>query len=312
MHILIICGIILMLLLGIIYIVYKLAFYNDQQEDIYHIPNTPQYRRQKEKMLQMIKKMDDIPYEPVTILSHDGLELFGRYYSVAEDAPLQIQFHGYRGSALRDLCGGHELARQMGHNTLVVDQRSHGKSEGKAITFGIKERLDCVAWANYAAQRFGKDRPIFLVGVSMGASTVIMASALNIPENVVGVMADCPFSSPRSIIEKVCNDMHLPGKLAYPFVALAARIFGRFDLGAASARDAIKQAKVPVLIIHGEDDKLVPCQMSVTMQNENAETVTILTVPQAGHGLSYLVDSDIYARAVRIFVEKSLSDQSID
>lgn len=149
--------------------------------------------------------MDELTFESVFITSFDGVKLYARYYHVRDGAPLQIQFHGYRGSALLDFCGGNKLAREIGHNTLVVDQRAHGKSGGNTITFGINERYDCLSCINYAVERSGKETPIFLSGVSMDAATVLMASELNLPDNVIGIIADSPYSSPEEIIRKVCR-----------------------------------------------------------------------------------------------------------
>lgn len=63
----------------------------------------------------------------------------------------------------------------------MVDERAHGKSEGKVITFGIRERCDCKLWAEYAVKRYGENKDIFLAGVSMGAASVMMASNLGLP-----------------------------------------------------------------------------------------------------------------------------------
>ena len=190
------------------YLAYRKAFYvpKNSKENICAIPFGEQYECVKEHILSLIKEMDALTYESISITASDGVKLYARYYHVHDGAPLQIQFHGYRGSAFRDFCGGHKLAREAGHNILLVDQRAHGKSGGNTITFGIKERYDCLSWVNYAVERFGKETPIFLSGVSMGAATVLMASELNLPDNVVGMIADSPYSSPDEIIRKVCRE----------------------------------------------------------------------------------------------------------
>ena len=72
----------------------------------------------------------------------------------------------------------------MGHNLLLIDERAHGRSEGRTITFGIQERWDVESWARFAVERFGADVQIILYGVSMGAATVLMAAGLDLPENV--------------------------------------------------------------------------------------------------------------------------------
>ena len=96
----------------------------------------------------------------------------------------------------------------------------------------------------------------------MGAATVLMASELNLPENVVCIIADSPYSSPKAIIRKVCRDRHLPDWLAYPFIRIGAKIFGGVSIEECSAEDAVRNARIPILLIHGEDDRFVPCQMS--------------------------------------------------
>ena len=220
---------------------------------------------------------------------------------------LQIQFHGYRGTALRDFCGGNKLAREAGHNTLVVDQRAHGRSGGTVISFGILERRDCLAWARYAVSRFGAGTPVFLSGVSMGASTVLMASELALPSNIIGIIADCPYSSPEAIMRKVCRvDMHLPPALVLPFIRLGARLFGHFDIRESDAVRAVKNTGVPILLLHGEDDRFVPCEMSREICAACAGDITCVTFPDAGHGLSYIIDTEKYKNEVTRFIDRCL------
>ena len=294
---------------------YRTAFYSPEKrkEDDYAIPRGEQYEKERQRMLSLIRQMDEIPYEAVTISAQDGTKLSARYYHVRDGAPLQIQFHGYRGTAVRDFCGGNKLAREAGQNTLVVDQRAHGKSGGTAITFGIRERMDCLCWAEYANQRFGSDTPIFLSGVSMGAATVLMASELELPTNVIGIIADCPYSSPEAIIRKVCReDMHLPPALVMPFIRLGARLFGHFDLKEASAVQAVRNTNIPILLLHGEDDRFVPCNMSREIFDACTGEKTRITFPGAGHGLSYIVDTETYSEAVSRFVDQCLQNYRSD
>ena len=236
------------------------------------------------------------------ITTKDGLRLHGRYYETAPGAPVQILFHGYRSNALRDFSGGLQLALESGCNALLVDQRAHGASGGKCLSFGVLERRDCLEWIEYVNERFGRDVPVVPVGVSMGAATVLMASGLELPENVVGIIADCGYTSPKEIICKVARDMKLPARLVYPLVRLGARLFGGFDPDECSAEDALRSAKVPVLLIHGEDDRFVPCEMSRANHAACRSEARLLTVPGAGHGLSYLIDNAGYRSAVLSFL----------
>ncbi len=301
---LIILLVILVILLSCSYYAYRVAFYVPAQHkaDPYTLLDGEQYQAVGDLIHAATRAMEKHQFEPVTITADDGVKLFGRFYFHTEGAPLQILFHGYRSCALRDCCGGHALAWKMGFNTLVVDQRAHGESGGRAITFGIKERFDCLAWIRYALLRCGQETKIVLTGLSMGAATVLAASELDLPENVVCIIADSPYASPESIIRKVCRDDKLPDKLAYPFVKLGARIFAGFNIDESSPIEAVKQAKVPILLLHGEDDRFVPCTMSEDIRQSCASPAVLRTFPYAGHGLAYMIDPVGYEEAVYDFL----------
>lgn len=299
--------VLLLLFLIACYLIYKLAFFNDlPQDDPYRIPETDQYQAHSTAIREAVRRMEETPCEHIRIQSFDNLSLFGRFYHMADNAPLQIQMHGYRGNPFRDLCGGFALARKMGHNVLVIDQRGHGHSGGHVITFGVKERMDCLSWVEYANRRFGADRPIILTGVSMGAATVLMVLDRKLPPNVVGVIADCPYSDPTDIIQKVCADMKLTIFPVRFFASAAAFLFGHFKLSESPAREAVQNAGIPILIIHGQDDRFVPWEMSREIGHANPEMVTIELFPGAGHGLSYMADPKRYEALVKDFIQKCI------
>ena len=299
------------LLLIIIYLsvfTYRMTFYWPKR--LHPSPDTllpgKQYDLYKDETVAMMEELAGCSFEEVTITAKDGVKLFGRYYHVADGAPVQLQMHGYHGSYLRDFCGASKLAREMGQNALIIDQRSHGNSGSSTVTFGIKERLDCLCWIEYLVERFGSETPIFLSGVSMGAATVLMASELELPRNVIGIVADCPYSSPGAIIRKVAKGRGFPPKLSYPFIKLGALLWGGFDLDEASAAEAVKHTKVPILLIHGEEDHLCPCSMSREIAENGGEMVQLETFPEADHGLSFMLDLPRYRRLCKTFMEKQL------
>ena len=240
-----------------------------------------------------------IPYEKVYIKSHDGLKLYGRYYKGEEGKPISLQFNGYKGNGIRDMAGGLAFSLELGYSVMCVDQRAHGYSEGNTISFGIKERYDVLDWIKYILERFGNNTKIVLQGISMGAATVLMAADLDLPENVVAIIADCPYCSPFEIVEKVTAvDLKLPWKIIKPFMLLGARLFGHFNLKESSALESVKNAKVPILIIHGDDDDFVPLEMSERVQKVKPELVTLVPVHGAPHGLSFVVDNALYRNSV--------------
>ena len=306
MTLLILLSLILAVMLGGAFYAYRIAFYSPKADrGRISMPQDGQYAPYREEMSRIYQKLNSKPFETVTTISYDGLVLSGRYYHVKDGAPLDIGFHGYRSHPLTDFSGGSEMSFQMGHNLLLVDQRAHGNSQGRSIAFGIQERQDVLSWVYFALSRFGPNTQIFLYGVSMGASTVLMVSELELPENVKGIVADCPYASAMDIILHVAKDMPIPRWLLKPFVVLGAKLYGGFDILETDTAKAIKNAKIPILIIHGEDDKFVPCQMS-DITAHNPELVTRYTFPGAAHGISYLVDRPRYQEIVADFIEKLL------
>ena len=294
------------------YAIYRFAFYspNAKQNNDENLMDTEQMNAFRDTTLGMIRSLNERPFERVYITSHDGLRLSGRYYHMRDGAPLDICFHGYRGTPSRDFSGGTNIVFSQGNNLLMIEERAHCTSEGHTITFGVKERYDCVDWVNYAVERFGKDTKIIICGISMGAATVLMASELGLPENVRGIVADCPYTSPKAIIKKVCRDMKVPADAAFPFVWLAARLFGGFDLNAADAADAVKHARIPILLIHGEADHFVPCEMGREIAANNPGMTELHTFPGAGHGLSYLVDTERYTEIDKAFHRRVMGENA--
>ena len=306
MTILYLCVALIVIVLCVSYVVFRIVFLspNRTQNDDYNLYYSEQMDPLCDTILDMIRTVNAIPFEPVSVMSTDGLRLSGRYYHQTDGAPLALLFHGYRGTPSRDFAGGAQSYLAAGFNLLMIEERAHCGSEGHTITFGVKERLDCLTWIDYARGRFGDQVRILLCGISMGASTVIMASGLQLPDNVKGIIADCPFTNPKEIIRKVCGDMKIPARIAWPFIWLGARIYGRFDPNSADASEAVRSTAVPILIIHGEDDRFVPCDMGRRIAAANPNMVELHTFPGAGHGLSFLIDQPTYERITKAFFDR--------
>lgn len=304
MLIILLCSFTIILLAGSYY-AYRIAFYAPPNgRDQVLKPKDQQYDPYREEMRRLYRQLSERPCEFVSITSQDGLKLSGRYYHVKDGAPLDIGFHGYRSHPFTDFSGGTELSFRMGHNVLLIDERAHGRSEGKTITFGIQERLDLLEWVNYAVDRFGEDVKILLYGVSMGGATVLMAADLPMPTNVRGIIADCPYSKALDVIVHVGEKRSFPNWLIRPLAILGAKIYGGFDLLETDAEQAVKNSKIPILILHGEDDRYVPCGMSEAPALANPEMVQRFTFPGAAHGISYLVDKPRYQRLAEAFIHQ--------
>ena len=295
------------LVLVIAYICFRMAFWSPARkpvgEEEYSIPKGKIYEPYRDAMIAWMKECRSTPHEDVSITSFDGLTLWGKYYERIPGAPIELMFHGYRGTAERDLCGGMQRCFALGRNALIVEQRASGRSGGNVISFGVNESRDCLAWVDFMIGHFGPEVKIMLTGISMGAATVLTAAGEKLPSNVFAVLADCGYTSAKAIIKKVIRDMKLPADLSYPFVKLGAKLYGHFDLEETSPVEAMKRCRVPVIFFHGESDDFVPCEMSRENFQACVSPKRLVTVPGAGHGLSYMVDREGYLEALAEFAE---------
>ena len=298
-------GIALLILLVMCIFFFKI-FYSvrktPKNAEEYPTPDGEIYDPYREQMIRWIKEIRAMEHTNVSVTSFDGLTLRGTYYEYKKGAPTEILFHGYKGSAERDLSGEVYRCFELGHNALIVDHRASGRSDGRVITFGAKESRDCLTWIDHVIKNIDPDAKIILTGISMGASTVMIASAMELPPNVIGILADCGYTSTREIIKKVMRDMKLPADLLYPFAWLSAKVFCGFDPDALSPIKAMKSSRLPVIFFHGDTDDFVPCSMSEENYSAcTSEHKRLVVIPGAGHGLCFPVDMKTYFRELDDF-----------
>ena len=244
-----------------------------------------------------------MPREDVSIKSLDGLTLKGHVVRAKRQKRVVIAFHGWRSCWSRDFGMTADFWADNGCTVVYAEQRTHGNSEGDYLTFGVFERFDCIDWIEWALRYFGKNVPIYLAGVSMGASTVLMACGQKLPPNVKGCIADCGFTSADEIWKHVASDcLHL----IYPSNTLRSlcREKLHFDPAKHTTVEAMEKATVPILFIHGEDDHFVPMEMTLENYEACASEKMIMLSPKAEHGLSYYTEPERYQDYVLRFFQR--------
>ena len=272
----------------------------------------------KEKFAQYASRMAPVGEwmekqqpEDVRILSRDGLMLHA-YYLPASDpsGKLVILHHGFTSKAMDNSMHA-MFFHNLGYGVLLLDLRAHGESEGKYVGFGILDRFDTLEWIRYSRNRFGKDIRIVLHGTSMGASTVLMA--LGLPEvqaDVSAVIADCAYTSPYEIFAHVIQkNYHLPAAPILAATDIRAKAEAGYSFKDYSTVEALQNNQVPVLLIHGKEDKFVPTWMS----RKNYEACTcrkeLLLVDNAGHGSSVFENQPLYEQTERDFLEGVFAEE---
>lgn len=252
------------------------------------------------------------PYEDVTVKSRDGLTLHGYLFPAQKpEKRVAILFHGYTGCAINDCAAMGEYFMEQGYSALLVDQRAHGESEGDYVGFGILDRFDALNWINFIIEKVGSDCEIVLYGVSMGATTVLMTSGFpELPNNVKAVIADCAFTSPYEVFAHILKrDYHLP---PHPIMDINERMCQKeagYGFKDYSTLEAVKNAAVPRLFIHGKEDLFVPTEMSVRNYDACAGEKKLLLVDNAGHAASLYENMELYEKTVTEFLNAYLGGQ---
>ncbi len=246
--------------------------------------------------------LERCPCETITIVAKDGVTLVGHWRAPKHPKRVIIAMHGWRSSWSQDFGMISDFWYDNDCAVLYAEQRGQGESGGEYMGFGLLERYDCCDWASYINERIGGTLPIYPVGISMGATTVLMATGLPLPDTVRGVIADCGFTSPSAIWRHVVEkNLHLPYAL---YGAAASELCKRkiqFKSDEHTCMDALRENTVPVLFIHGTDDKFVPIEMTYENYKACSAEKRLFVVPGADHGLSYLTDPKEYESAVKAF-----------
>lgn len=286
-----------------------MVFYSPKRKerapDDYEFPVGKIYEPLHDDMIAWINQARETPHKKVEIKTFDGLTLRGRYYEHSPDAPIELMMHGYKGNFERDLNGGIFRALDIGHSVLVYDHRGSGKSDGNVLTFGVNESRDARRWIDYILTEINPNAKIILSGVSMGGSTAMILSGYdNLPENIIGIIADCGYTSPKDIIKLVMRKMKLPADLLYPFIKLGGLIYGRFNIDELPPLEQVKKSKIPTIFVHGDEDDFVPMEMSERNYNAcTAKEKKLLIIKGAGHGLAFPIARDGYLKELRAFFD---------
>ncbi len=306
MWIFIVLGIALILFISLLFMFFNMAFVRKKASDLdnFESPANAFLHPYIDKLQPGMDFINGFPFSEHYIMSYDSLKLYARYFDNASDKTI-ILFHGYRSSAAHDFCGALKFYYDNGFNILLVDQRSHGKSQGKLISYGVKESRDVADWCEYVNAKFSP-KNIVISGISMGGSTVLFSLKQKLPPNVRCAIADCGFTSPAEIIRKVgLERFKVDAKFYLPFLNLMTKLFGKFSVYESTV-EALEQNKLPVMFIHGESDSFVPCEMTRKALSAAGENGNAIFVKDADHGISFLIDPENVSRAILSFLSKTL------
>ena len=253
-------------------------------------------------IMDVAKKLEETEHEQIEITAQDGTTLVGHWFCPENAKRIIIAMHGWRSTWSQDFGAIAPFWLENDCAVLFAEQRSQGNSGGEYMGFGLLERYDCFDWIKWVNERTEAKLPIYLGGVSMGATTILMTAGFELPENVRGIVADCAFTSPHAIWKHVVeNNFHIPYGLHSKAAKDICKKRIQMSSDSYSTVEALSNCKVPVLFIHGTDDNFVPIEMTYENYKACVSEKRLFVVPGAEHGMSYLVDKDGYETAVKRF-----------
>jgi fermentation-respiration switch protein FrsA (DUF1100 family) len=261
----------------------------------------------KDLLTNNLKWVEDYGYEKHYMVSDRGEHLVGYLMKAKEPGDIYVfGAHGYRSYGKKEFCGFAQYYLNKGVNIFFPDHIASGESEGSHCSFGYYEREDCLKWLKYMTDNFGEDIKIILHGVSMGSATVCMMSGRdNLPDNVKFTVADCGFTTAKALFKYKMNELKIPDCGLLRGVNFANKINHGFDFRDIEPVEAVKNAKVPMLFVHGKEDNLVPAFMAQELYEAcSNEDKDILIVEGADHAQAHVNGKEEYEQKIDEFITK--------
>lgn len=262
--------------------------------------------RKQAKLEEVLKWTENQAFDYREIISEDGLRLKARYLkNENSDGKAVILAHGYKGSS-EQMADITKFYFEQGFDVLKPDARGHGESEGDYIGYGWHERKDYLEWIDFLREE-QHAKSIFLHGFSMGAATVLMTSGERLPAEVKGIIADSGYTTVAEELAHQLKHMYkLPPVPLIQVTSAITKIRAGYTFGEASAMEAVKNNKLPLLIIHGDKDELVPTEMGNRLYDAAKGDKDIWIVPGAGHTDAYTVAEEEYQQRLQDFMASAL------
>ena len=246
-----------------------------------------------------------LPLKELEVTSFDGLKLKG-YLLEGNPKEVVICVHGYKSDMESDFSDKAKIYRDRGTTILFLNDRAHGKSEGRYLGFSELDRFDVAKWVDKINELYDDPR-IYLHGVSMGGATVIHCADMGL-KNVCGIIDDCGFNSILGISKALIGGMyHLP---YFPIGYLAwfwAKVLNRVDFNRSIGEECVRRSAVPILFIHGKNDVFVPTWMSERMYEACTAPKELHLIDNCGHAAAYLCAPEEYTGAVNRMLDGNIS-----
>lgn len=265
--------------------------------------NESQKIQRHKEIVQSKKWVQDIAIDKISIETEDNLQLVALHYPSSEHTSHRwaILLHDYGGSK-EDMRPITKIFHEHGFHVLTPDARAHGESEGNFISLGWLEHKDLLDWIS-AILDIDSQAEITLYGISMGASTILMCPQDKLI-NVRNIVADSAYTSVYDILSWQMNQYYkMP---AFPILdsmgVLVKQKMG-FQIRKASALPKLEKAYIPILFLHGDQNKQVPSEMAFTLYESCNSDKELYIIENSGHKAAMYAQPQEYYHHVFSFID---------
>ncbi len=254
------------------------------QEKMIFLPNMPG------RTLDYTPANIGLEFEEVRIETEDGVSLHGWHIPANDYRGTVLFLHGNAGNISHRL-DSIRIFHDLGLDTLIIDYRGYGQSEGKPHERGIY--LDGQSALSYLIDERGEDPGrIVVFGRSMGGA---VAARLAANDGIAGVIVESCFTSAVDMARRI-----------YPF--LPVRLITRLDFPVA---DDIARSQSPVLVVHSRDDEIIPFVMGQSLYDVAPEPKQFLEL-RGDHNGGFLMNESRYRVELDKFLSVVLARDSIN
>lgn len=240
----------------------------------------------------------------LTQLSDDGLLLQADFIrQTTRKNRAVILVHGFR-KQKEDMRQYAKFYYDRGYDVLLTDSRGHGESEGGYYGFGGHDRFDMLRWIDYLIVK-EQISDIVLHGNSMGAATVLMTSGEPLPEQVKGIIADSGFTTMKEELSHQLKHLYrMPSFPLIPITSFITKFRAGYFYSEVAPIEQVKRNTLPLFIIHGDADDLVPTWMGEKLYEVAGGDKELWVVPDVGHIKTYEVETIECEKRMDAFLSK--------
>jgi dipeptidyl aminopeptidase/acylaminoacyl peptidase len=246
-----------------------------------------------------------LDFEDVEFVNSSGQVLRGWFVPPpASKAPAVVFGHGNAADRRHWLAVVPAL-REAGFASLLFDFSGRGESDGDTVTLGAREAGDIVAAVGFLRGRAEVDpRRIAVCGRSMGAAAAILAAAAQ-PDLAGALVLDSSFADLPRLVDEAIAGLFLPPLIVRPLLFEVVRFRAGYDPAALSPREAIGHVAVPMLVLHGTADRVVPFSHALELVAASHAHARLLPLPGLDHNAPR---PSFTADAIVRFLEQALPE----